>query len=37
MHTFGLSPKEAAKRAMDEVTGPVIAIPLSDIPHPSHT
>ncbi len=28
MHEFGLSPKEAAKRAMDEVTGPVIAIVL---------
>jgi multidrug efflux pump len=28
MRTFGLSPKEAAKRAMDEVSGPVIAIVL---------
>ncbi|MCB1777417.1 MAG: efflux RND transporter permease subunit, partial [Candidatus Competibacteraceae bacterium] len=28
MHEFGLSPKEAARRAMDEVTGPVIAIML---------
>lgn len=28
MHEFGLDPKEAARRAMDEVTGPVIAIVL---------
>ncbi|MCP5419688.1 MAG: multidrug efflux RND transporter permease subunit [Gammaproteobacteria bacterium] len=28
MHEFGLSAKEAARRAMDEVTGPVIAIVL---------
>jgi multidrug efflux pump len=28
MAQFGLSPKEAAKKAMDEVTGPVIAIVL---------
>ena len=28
MHEFGLSPKEAARHAMDEVTGPVIAIML---------
>jgi multidrug efflux pump len=28
MHEFGLSPKEAARRAMDEVTGPVIVIVL---------
>lgn len=26
LHTFNLSPKEAAKKAMDEVTNPVIAI-----------
>ena len=28
MHEFGLDPKEASRKAMDEVTGPVIAIVL---------